>query len=109
MYALLIRLSDPDKLDELLTLLLELGIDDALVLHGTSMNAVLERDIPLFAGLLSAFPHTHPTGEMVIASSPDRVTIERLWNLSREIDLDFTNPESAQLMVIKTEEFDFQQ
>jgi|GEM_PF-2800348 len=105
MYALFIRLSDSDRLDELLTLLLEIGIDDALVLSGTSMNAVLERDVPLFAGLLSAFPHTHPTGELIIATSPDRETILKLWNLAPEIGVDFTNPESAHLIAVKTEDF----
>ena len=105
MYALFIRLADPDKLDELLTLLLELGIDDALVISGTSMNAVLERDVPLFAGLLSAFPHTHPSGELIVAVSPDRETIERLYKLAGDIEIDFNNPESARLIAVKTEDF----
>ncbi len=105
MYALFIRLGDPDKLDELLTLLLELGIDDALVMSGTSMNAILERDVPLFAGLLSAFPHTHPTGELIVATSPDRETLERLTKLAPEIGVDFTDPESARLMAVRVEEF----
>ena len=105
MYALFIRLRDPDKLDEVLTLLLELGIDDALVISGTSMDAILERDVPLFAGLLSAFPHTHPTGELIFATSPDRETLERLLNLGYEIDVDFSNPESARLIALKVEEF----
>ena len=105
MYAVFIRLADPDKLDELLTVLLEIGIDDALVLSGTSMNAVLEKDVPLFAGLLSAFPHTHPTGELIVATSPDRDALERLYRLGRDIGLDFDNPESARLIAVKMEEF----
>lgn len=105
MFALFIRLSDPDKLDDLLTLLLELGMDDALVLSGTSMNAVLEKDVPLFAGLLSAFPRTHPTGELILTVSPDRATVKRLWKLAREIGVDFSDPESAQLIAVKTENF----
>jgi hypothetical protein len=105
MYAVFIRLADPDKLDELLTLLLELGMDDALVINGTSMSAVLERDVPLFAGLLSAFPHTHPTGELIVAVSPEREAIERLWKLAKEIGIDFKNPESARLIAWKAEDF----
>ena len=105
MYAVLIRLADPDKLDELLTLLLEVGIEDALVVSGSSMNSILEKDVPLFAGLLSAFPHTHPTGELIVSVSPDRETIERFWKLAGEIGVDFNNPESARLIAIKTEDF----
>lgn len=105
MYALFVNLLDSDKLDEFLTLLLELGIDDALVISGTSMSAIIEKDIPLFAGLLSAFPHTHPTGELILAESPDRETVERLIKLAPDIDVDFRSPESAKLIVIKTEDF----
>ncbi|NCG32013.1 MAG: hypothetical protein GWP44_03950, partial [Proteobacteria bacterium] len=44
-------INDPEKVDEILSGFVELGITGATVLQSEGMGSVLSHDIPIFAGL----------------------------------------------------------
>ena len=50
MELLVCVLNNPEKLDDLLQLLLELGITGATVIHSQGMGSTLLKDVPLLAG-----------------------------------------------------------
>jgi len=55
-HLLVVVLHQEELLDEVLTLLVELGYQDAVVVDARSGLELLERDLPIFAGLRSLIP-----------------------------------------------------
>jgi hypothetical protein len=55
-HLLVVVLHQEELLDEVLTLLVEHGHQDAVVLDARSGLELLERDLPIFAGLRSLIP-----------------------------------------------------
>lgn len=59
--------NDPEKLDEILSGFIELGITGATVLSSEGMGHVLSTDIPIFAGLRSLITHSRPRNRMIFS------------------------------------------
>ena len=59
--------NDPEKLDEILSGFIELGITGATVLNSEGMGRVLSEDIPIFAGLKTLITHSRPRNRMIFS------------------------------------------
>jgi nitrogen regulatory protein PII len=51
---LVVVINDPERLDDVLTGLLELGVTGATIVDSEGMGRILARDTPVFAGLQAA-------------------------------------------------------
>jgi len=61
---------DPEKLDEILSGFLELGITGATVLTSEGMGSVLSHDIPIFAGLQTLITGSRPQNRLILSVIP---------------------------------------
>jgi len=70
-HLLLVLVNDEEALDEVLTILVEHGLLDTVVLEARSGLELLERDLPIFAGLRSLVPGGIDFCRLVLAPVPD--------------------------------------
>jgi hypothetical protein len=61
MQVLIAVVNDPEKVDEILSGYLELGITGATIINSEGMGRVLSHDIPIFAG---PGPRTEPSSAL---------------------------------------------
>ena len=71
MQLLVAVVNDPDKLDEILSGYLELGITGATVLGSEGMGRLLTHDIPIFAGLQSLMAGARPQNRTILSVVSD--------------------------------------
>ncbi len=60
-------INDPEKLDEILSGFVELGITGATVLNSEGMGHVLSHEIPIFAGLQTLIGATRPQNRVILS------------------------------------------
>jgi len=80
---------DPEKLDEILSGFLEIGITGATVLNSEGMGSVLSHDIPIFAGLQTLVSGSRPQNRLVlsvIAQDKVKPVLELLRDVSGDLD-----------------------
>jgi nitrogen regulatory protein P-II 1 len=80
---------DPEKLDEILSGFIEIGITGATVLNSEGMGSVLSHDIPIFAGLQTLVSGSRPQNRLILSViSEDKVepVIELLRDASGDLD-----------------------
>ena len=99
MQILLITLYREDLLDEVLSALVEMEITGAIVLEGTSMERVLSEDVPIFAGLWQTIGGGEHA-KAIFAAVGDRGLLEPLVQLSKEMGVDFADPEIGRIFSI---------
>ena len=58
-------------LEDLLTAFLEIDVTGATVIDSVGMGRILSHDVPIFAGLRSAFPGTSPVNKTVFVVAED--------------------------------------
>jgi len=75
MKLIVIVLNNTEHLEDLLTAFLEIGVSGSTVVDSVGMGRILSHDVPIFAGLRSAFPGTSPVNKTVLT-----VTSEELVN-----------------------------
>ncbi|MBX3353249.1 MAG: hypothetical protein KF684_09970 [Phycisphaeraceae bacterium] len=63
---LIIIASSPTQLDDIITVLLDLGLPGATVIESKGLGAILRQEMPIFAGLASLIPDQ--TGSRLILS-----------------------------------------
>lgn len=63
---LVIIASSPTQLDDIITVLLDLGLPGATVIESKGLGAILRQEMPIFAGLASLIPDQ--TGSRLILS-----------------------------------------
>ncbi len=71
MQLLIAVVNDPDKLDEILSGFLELGITGATVVGSEGMGRLLTDDIPIFAGLQTLIAGSRPQNRTIFSVIPD--------------------------------------
>jgi len=67
MQLLVAVVNDPDKLDEILSGFLEIGITGATVIGSEGMGRLLTHDIPIFAGLQSLMAGARPQNRTIFS------------------------------------------
>ena len=71
MQLLISVVNDPEKVDEILSGYLELGITGATVLSSEGMGRLLTHDIPIFAGLQTLIGGARPQNRTIFSVIPD--------------------------------------
>ncbi len=64
-------INDPEKLDEILSGFLEMGVTGATILSSEGMGRLLSHDIPIFAGLQTLITGSRPQNRMIFSVLPE--------------------------------------
>lgn len=64
-------INDPEKLDEILSGFLELGVTGATVIDSEGMGRLLSHDIPIFAGLQTLIGGSRPQNRTIFSVLPE--------------------------------------
>ena len=70
-HLLVTVINDPEKVDEILSGFLELGITGATILNSEGMGSFLSHEIPIFAGLQTLISGSRPQNRMIFSVVPD--------------------------------------
>lgn len=89
-------------LEDLLSGFLEIGVTGATVLDGAGMGRILSHDVPIFAGLRSAFPGTSP-GNKTIFTVTDDDLVEDVLAVVEDVCGSFEEPGTGIVFVIPIE------
>lgn len=60
-------INDPEKLDEILSGFVELGITGATIVSSEGMGSLLSHDIPIFAGLQTLISGSRPQNRVLLS------------------------------------------
>jgi len=71
MHLLIAVVNDPEKVDEILSGYLELGITGATIINSEGMGRVLSHDIPIFAGLQTLISRSRPQNRTIFSVVED--------------------------------------
>ena len=91
MHLLIAVVNDPEKIDEILSGYLELGITGATVINSEGMGRVLSHDIPIFAGLQTLITRSRPQNRTIFSVVEDD-KIDPALDLLQEVCGDLTDP-----------------
>lgn len=92
MQLLIAVINQEEKLDEILSGMVELGITGATILSSEGMGRVLSHDIPIFAGLEMLAARSRPQNQTIFSVIREDEKVEGVLRLLREICGDFDNP-----------------
>ena len=83
--------NDPEKLDEILSGYLEIGITGATIINSEGMGRVLSHDIPIFAGLQTLITRSRPQNRTIF-SVVEEEKVEQALALLQEVCGDLSAP-----------------
>lgn len=92
MQLLIAVINEEEKLDEILSGMVELGVTGATIVNSEGMGRVLTHDIPIFAGLEALAMRSRPQNQTIFSVIREEEKVEGVLNLLREICGDFDNP-----------------
>lgn len=91
MHLLIAVVNDPERVDEILSGYLELGIRGATIINSEGMGRVLSHDIPIFAGLQTLISRSRPQNRTLFSVLEDD-KIQPALDLLQEVCGDLTAP-----------------
>jgi nitrogen regulatory protein PII len=92
MQLLIAVINQEEKLDEILTGFLELGITGATVLRSEGMGRVLSHDLPIFAGLQTLLSRARPQNVTIMSVIRDPDKVAAALALLQEVCGDLNDP-----------------
>jgi nitrogen regulatory protein P-II 1 len=78
-------INHPEKLDEILSAFVELGITGATVVRSEGMGRVLSSEVPIFAGVAMLSQHSRPQNTTIFSVIREPEKVDRVIDLLREI------------------------
>lgn len=99
MRLLVAVINDPEKLDEILSGFLEIGVTGATILNSEGMGRLLSHDIPIFAGLQTLISGSRPQNRMIFSVVPDDL-VDSAVELLQEICGNLTAPATGIVFVL---------
>ena len=84
MQLLIAVVNEPDKVDEILSGFLEIGITGATVIGSEGMGRLLTHDIPIFAGLQSLIAGSRPPNRTIFSVVADD-KVEPAFDLLQDV------------------------
>ena len=100
MELLIAVINQEDRLDDILSGFLELGITGATVINSEGMGHVLSHDIPIFAGLQTLISRARPQNQTIFSVIDDDEKVEGAIALLQEICGDMDNPATGIVFTI---------
>ena len=99
MHLLVAVVNQPEKLDEILSGFVELGVRGATVIKSEGMGRVLSHDIPIFAGLQTLLDRSRPQNRTIFTVLDDDL-IEEVIVLFQEICGNLEDPATGILFTL---------
>ena len=100
MELLIAVINQEDRLDDILSGFLELGITGATVIDSEGMGHVLSHDIPIFAGLQTLISRARPQNQTIFSVIDSDEKVEGAIALLQEICGDMDNPATGIVFTI---------
>lgn len=91
MQLLIAVINQEEKLDDILSGMVELGVTGATIIESEGMGRVLSHDIPIFAGLATLASRSRPKNSTIFSVLDDEKADEVI-QLLQEICGDFEDP-----------------
>ena len=91
MQLLIAVVNDPEKVDEILSGYVEIGITGATIINSEGMGRVLSHDIPIFAGLQTLITRSRPQNRTIFSVVQDEKVGPAL-ELLQEVCGDLASP-----------------
>jgi len=95
-------INEPEKLDEILSGFLELGVTGATILNSEGMGRLLSHDIPIFAGLQTLLSGSRPQNRMIFSVVPDPL-VDPALELLQEVCGNLASPATGIAFVLPVE------
>lgn len=92
MQLLIAVINEEEKLDAILSGLVELGVTGATIINSEGMGRVLAHDIPIFAGLDALITRSRPQNQTIFSVIREEDKVDAVIALLQEICGDFENP-----------------
>jgi nitrogen regulatory protein PII len=92
MQLLIAVINQEEKLDEILSGFLELGITGATIIASEGMGRVLSHDIPIFAGLQTLLARSRPQNQTIFSVIKEDEKVDGAIALLQEICGNLENP-----------------
>jgi nitrogen regulatory protein PII len=102
MKLIVIMLNKTEFLEDLLLAFLEIGVTGATVIDSVGMGRILSHDVPVFAGLRSAFPGASP-GNKTILVVADKGVIDDILTVVDDVCGSFDEPGAGLVFVLPIE------
>jgi len=100
MELLIAVINQEDRLDDILSGFLELGITGATVIDSEGMGHVLSHDIPIFAGLQTLISRARPRNQTIFSVIDSDEKVDGAIALLQEICGDLDNPATGIVFTI---------
>jgi nitrogen regulatory protein P-II 1 len=78
-------INHPEKLDEILSGFVELGITGATILRSEGMGRVLASEVPIFAGVAALAAHSRPQNYTIFSVIREAEKVDQVIELLQEI------------------------
>jgi nitrogen regulatory protein P-II 1 len=85
-------INQEEKLDEILSGMIELGVTGATIIDSAGMGRVLSHDIPIFAGLEGLAARTRPRNQTIFSVIREEEKVEAVLRLLSQVCGDLENP-----------------
>ncbi|MCG6957880.1 MAG: P-II family nitrogen regulator [Gemmatimonadetes bacterium] len=95
-------INDPEKLDEVLSGFVELGVTGATIINSEGMGRVLSHDIPIFAGLQTLISRSRPQNRMLFSVLPED-HVEPVLELLQDVCGNLESPATGIAFVLPVE------
>ena len=95
-------INDPEKLDEILSGFLELGVTGATVVPSEGMGRLLSSDIPIFAGLHAFLSGSRPQNRMIFSVVPESL-VDAALSLLQDVCGNLASPATGIAFVLPVE------
>lgn len=95
-------INDPEKLDEILSGFLEVGVTGATVINSEGMGRLLSHDIPIFAGLQTLISGSRPQNRMIFSVVSEDL-VDATLEILQEICGNLASPATGIVFVLPVE------
>ena len=103
MYLLMIVLNKEEFFEDVLEVLVELGVTDAAVIDSESIGTVLAYKVPIFAGLRFDLKSDRKYSKIIFALVEEQGIANEIVRILKEIDVDFEATGAGRIITIKVE------
>ena len=84
-----------EKLEEILSGFLELGVTGATVIHSEGMGRVLSQEVPVFAGLQTLMSRSRPQNTTILSVIDSPEVMDNAMKMVQEVCGDFDKPSTG--------------